>query len=197
MQLSQKQKTFSQFVAAFLQWSLKFQHFQKKKKEPHRWFISEITDSKERGYKNLWKVPFQRTLLEATCKGDKALLKSELHHLYPIYRSLSRQLSQKKCLLVRCKVLTMLANIVTADENYSVLNRDNLRQPIQMQLYQKQKTFSQFVSTFLKWSLKFSTFSKKGWPSYLLYFLNYVLLKRWLNKSLKSHLSEDPSGSNM
>ena len=30
-----------------------------------------------------------------------------------------------------------------------------------------------------------------------MYFRNYVLRKTWLNKSLKSPLSEDPSGSNM
>ena len=30
-----------------------------------------------------------------------------------------------------------------------------------------------------------------------MYFRNYVLRKTWLNKSLKSPLSEDPSGNNM
>ena len=31
----------------------------------------------------------------------------------------------------------MFANILTDDDKYSLLNRDNLRQPIQMQLTQK------------------------------------------------------------
>ena len=48
------------------------------------------------------------------------------------------------------KVLIMFFNILTADDKYSVLNRDSLRQPIQMQLSQKQKTFSQVFSAFLK-----------------------------------------------
>ena len=32
---------------------------------------------------------------------------------------------------------------LAADDKHYLLNRDNLAQPIQMQLYQKQKTFSQ------------------------------------------------------
>ena len=38
---------------------------------------------------------------------------------------------------------------------YSLLNRDNLRQPIQMELSQKQKSFSGFVFEFLKGRLNF------------------------------------------
>ena len=44
---------------------------------------------------------------------------------------------------------------------YSLLNRDNLTQPIQMQLSRKQKTFSQFFAAFLKSSLNFEHFQKK------------------------------------
>ena len=48
---------------------------------------------------------------------------------------------------------------MSADDKYSVLNRDNWTQPIQMQLSQKQKYFSE---VFLKvWNLvKVLTFSK-------------------------------------
>ena len=45
IQLSRKQKTFSQFFAAFLKSRLNFEYFEKKD-EPHRVCISEITDSK-------------------------------------------------------------------------------------------------------------------------------------------------------
>ena len=44
MQLSQKQKTFSEFLAAFLKSWLNFEYFEKKD-DPHRFCISEITDS--------------------------------------------------------------------------------------------------------------------------------------------------------
>ena len=36
----------------------------------------------------------------------------------------------------------MFVKVLTADGKYPLLNRDNLRQPIQMQLSQKRKTFS-------------------------------------------------------
>ena len=54
----------------------------------------------------------------------------------------------------------MFANILTADDKYSLLNRDNLRQPIQMELSQKEKTFSEFVFEFLKCKLNFERFQK-------------------------------------
>ena len=44
MQLSQKQKTFSQFLAAFLKCRISFELFQKDH-YPHCFCISEITDS--------------------------------------------------------------------------------------------------------------------------------------------------------
>ena len=47
-----------------------------------------------------------------------------------------------------CKTLRMFVNILTADDKLFLLNRENLRQPIQMQLYEKQNTFSQFFSQF-------------------------------------------------
>ena len=42
----------------------------------------------------------------------------------------------------------MFVDILTADGKYSLL-RDNLRQPIQMQLSQKKKLFSEFFFFFL------------------------------------------------
>ena len=44
---------------------------------------------------------------------------------------------------------------MTVDGKRYLLNRENLTQPIQMQLYQKQKTFSQFSFAFLKSLLDF------------------------------------------
>ena len=44
MELSQKQKTFSQFFAAFLKFRLSLKLFETKY-GPHRFCISEITDS--------------------------------------------------------------------------------------------------------------------------------------------------------
>ena len=50
---------------------------------------------------------------------------------------------------------------MAADDKHYLLNRDNLTEPIQMQLSQKQKTFSEFFFAFLKSSLNFEHFQKK------------------------------------
>ena len=54
-----------------------------------------------------------------------------------------------------------LVNTLAADEKNPVLNRENLTIPIQMQLSEKQKTFSQFLAAFLKSRISFEHFEKK------------------------------------
>ena len=63
-----------------------------------------------------------------------------------------------------CKILRMFVNILTSDDKCFLLKRDNLRQPIQMQISQKQKNFSQFVAAILKSRLNFEHFLKKDDP---------------------------------
>ena len=50
---------------------------------------------------------------------------------------------------------------MTAVDKCSLPNRDNLVQPIPMQLSQKLKTFSEFLATFSKSCLNFEHFQKK------------------------------------
>ena len=45
MQLSEKQKSLSQFFAPFLKPRLNFDDFEKKKNDPHSFCISKITDN--------------------------------------------------------------------------------------------------------------------------------------------------------
>ena len=59
------------------------------------------------------------------------------------------------------KILGMVVNILTADDKYTLLIRVNFRQPIQMQLFQKGKGFSTFVSAFMKSRWSFEFFQKK------------------------------------
>ena len=94
-------------------------------------------------------------------KGHRILSKSELHHIYHIYWSLWRVFSRKNPLLVICKFLRLFLHTLTAVEKSSLLNRDNLRRTIQMQLSQKQKTFSQFLAAFWKARLNFEHLQKK------------------------------------
>ena len=67
-------------------------------------------------------------------------------------------------MLVRCKFLRLLVRTLTDDEKYYLLYRENLTQPIQILLSQKQNTFSQFFSEFLKSTLNFEHFQTKDDP---------------------------------
>ena len=50
---------------------------------------------------------------------------------------------------------------MTAVDKCSLPNRDNLMQPIHMQLFQKLKTFSEFFPAFSKSKVNFEYFRKK------------------------------------
>ena len=58
----------------------------------------------------------------------------------------------------------MFVNTLTANDKYSLLNRRNLTQPIQVLLSDKVKSFSQFFFAFLKFTLNFEHFQKKDDP---------------------------------
>ena len=64
-------------------------------------------------------------------------------------------------MLVLCKILRLFVNTLTPDDKYSLLNRDNLMQPIQMLLSKKQNTLYEFLYPFLKCTLNFEPFQKK------------------------------------
>ena len=60
------------------------------------------------------------------------------------------KLSWNRSLLVIFKMLKLFVNTLTADHKYSILNKDNLTEPIQMKLSKKKKALFQFFSTFFK-----------------------------------------------
>ena len=70
----------------------------------------------------------------------------------------------KKFLLVMHKILRLFVNILTVDEKHYLLNRDNLTQAIQMELSQKQKTFSEFLFVFSKSMLNFKDLPQNADP---------------------------------
>ena len=80
------------------------------------------------------------------------------------YWSLWTQLRWRKSLLLICKVLKLFLNALTCREKYSIRNGDNLQQPFQMRLSQKEEIFSQFFLAFLKSTLNFEHFPKKEEP---------------------------------
>ena len=61
----------------------------------------------------------------------------------------------KKSLLVIHKILRAFFNTLTVDDKDYLLNREKLTQPIQAELCQKLKDFSEFFFAFLKSILNF------------------------------------------
>ena len=59
------------------------------------------------------------------------------------------------------QILGLFLNTLTVDDKHYMLNRDNLTQPIQLQLSEKQKTFSQFFFASLKSILNYKHLPKK------------------------------------
>ena len=110
------------------------------------------------------KSQFREPLDKQYVKGSQALLKTVSQHFDQIHWSLTRKLSWKKSLLLISQILGLLVNTLAVDEKYPVLNRHNLTIPIQMQLYQKQKSFSQLFPAFLKFRLNFKHFKRKEYP---------------------------------
>ena len=89
------------------------------------------------------------------------------------------------------KILRLFANTLTVDDKHDLLNRDHLTQPIQMQLYQKQKTFSGFLFAFSKSILNFTHLQKKI-PLIADVFGKSRFRKFCLDKCVKSRVLEDP-----
>ena len=65
---------------------------------------------------------------------------------------------------VLCKILRLFVNILTAEGKYSLLDRDNIMQPIQILLSQKQKTVFRFFFAILKCTLNFEHFHQQDDP---------------------------------
>ena len=60
-------------------------------------------------------------------------------------------------------ILGVFVNTSTAKDKYSLGNRKNSLQPIQLILFQKQKYFSQFFATYLKSKSNVEHFQKKNY----------------------------------
>ena len=95
-------------------------------------------------------------------KRVETVLKSERQHLYHIYWSLWRILVLKKCFWLICKVWGHFVNPLTADDKYSLLNRNNLEMIFRCIYLRYKKYFVNFFLHFLnlKWIL--NIFKKKN-----------------------------------
>ena len=61
-------------------------------------------------------------------------------------------------------MVRLFVNTLTVNDQHYLLNRDNLRQPIQIQLPRKQKIFSELFFAFFKSILIFKHLPKKDDP---------------------------------
>ena len=133
MELSQKQKPFPQFFSRILKSSWNFQHFQQID-DAHSWCISQNTDSVKQVRSMSNKSRLRGRFKKQHGKRDQTLSKSERQHYHHIYWSMWRQMSCKKSLLLTHKIWSLFVNTLNIDDKYSLVNRDNLMQPIQMKL---------------------------------------------------------------
>ena len=146
-ELSQKLSTFSQFFRACSKSGLNFEHFEKKmtliaylflRLRPAKIVVRYMCK------KSRFRLPFQKEHRKLV----STLFKFERQHLYDIYWASGRQFSCKKSLLVRCKSLRLFVNTMSAVDKCCLPIRDNLVEPIHMQLSQKLKTFCSFILHF-------------------------------------------------
>ena len=77
-------------------------------------------------------------------KVSRTLAKSQWEHFYHVFSSFLGKLIWKMSPLVLGKILEVFVNTLTAEAKYSIEDLENLQLPIQIQLYDNWKNFSQF-----------------------------------------------------
>ena len=88
------------------------------------------------------------------------------------------------------EILGVLVNTLTADNKYSLRNMEDLPEPIQLQLFNKQNNFSQFFAAYLKSKSNFEHFEKQEFAQILCIFEMRYCERLWLVKCLKSLVSK-------
>ena len=140
-------------------------------------------------------MSWKKSLL-SSCKILRLLVNTLAEHHYHIHWSLARKLCSKKALLLTCKILGLPVGTWAANERYLFLHRDNLTIPTEVQLSQKKKSLHNFLLYF--WILsKILNALKKKMTLTVFVLPKLLTLKTWLDKCIKSTVSEDPSTSNM
>ena len=81
------------------------------------------------------------------------------------------------------EILRLFVNALTADDKYSGINMQNLKQQFQTPLSQKQKAFSLFFIAFLKcaWNLEHFRKKKNQYPSLIIPEIIYAERRGYLN----------------
>ena len=90
----------------------------------------------------------------------------------------------QKSLLETWNLFSRFFNTLTADDKYSVINRDYWMHTIQIHLSQKEKIFSQFFSAFFESALNSEHFQKKS------IFIAYITPKLPTTKNVLRQMSK-------
>ena len=196
-QLSKNPKPFSQFFLLVLKFTRNFETW-KVKDKPQSLKNFEIIDSEIRVFLKVWKVLFRTIFHSQRACGCKKLLKSARHHFYAIASSSWDRYKWKTSLLITSKILGLFAYTLTADDMYSLHNRENFWQPIQLQLSKNANGFFANCNWTSEIYIKFWRFckEKKTQASELKYLQNHWLQKKCLLKCLKGPVLEHPSTVN-
>ena len=140
---------------------------------------------------HVWEDPSTSNIVKG-CKHCENLH----HNICIIFNAHSQAFRFKKLSLIDMPILGLFANRLAANGEYSVPNSYKLTIPIQMQLSQKQKGLSHLFAEFLNSRLNFKHFERKMTLRDSV-FSKLRTPKTWLERCLRSPVSEDSSKSNM
>ena len=163
MQLFKKQETFSEFIAAFLKFTLNVKFFLKKD-DPHCLCVSKVQTAKALVRPMSKKRLFRTPVKSQHVKGSQTYVKAAWQQFYYILSSLWKKLTWKTALLVICEIVGHFVNTLTANGKYYLHNSEILRQAFRMELSKKLLTFLEFYAPFLKSISYFEFFEKKDDP---------------------------------
>ena len=90
------------------------------------------------------KLPLRTRFDSQHVKASQIHSNSPRERFFHVFSSFSGKLILKISLLKLCKKLGVFLNTLSADGMYPVQDCENLHFPIQMQLPEKRKTFSEF-----------------------------------------------------
>ena len=94
-------------------------------------------------------------------KPSQILAKYPSERFYHVFSSLSGKLIWKMSPLLSGEILGVFVYILTADGKYPVQGCENLQLPIEIQLYEKPKSFSDFFVPFLNSTSNSEHFERK------------------------------------
>ena len=98
-------------------------------------------------------------------KVSQILVKSPWEPFRHVFSSFWQKLIWKMSTVLLGEILGMFLNKLTAEGKYPIQDWENLQLPIQVQLSEKPKTFSQFSVPLMEFTTNFKHFQQERWSS--------------------------------